>query len=61
MLPIWVNWITCGVGVWLIISSFLLKYKGCGFWNSLIVGIVVVVLSCLVAIPRKKAKKAKEG
>jgi len=57
MLPTWVNWITTGVGIWLIISSFILKYTGVNFWNTLIVGVVVVVLACLVAIPKKKTTK----
>lgn len=57
MLPRWVNWITTGVGVWLIVSSFVLKYTGISFWNTLIVGIVVVVLASLVAIPKKKTTK----
>jgi len=57
MLPTWVNWIITGVGVWLIVSSFVLKPTGTNFWNTLIIGIIVVVLACLVAIPKKKITK----
>lgn len=59
MLPTWVNWIIVAVGIWLIIASFVLDYTGSVFWNTLIVGIIVVVLSCLVAIPKKKKETKK--
>ena len=59
MLPTWVNWIIVAVGIWLIIASFVLDYTGSVSWNTLIVGIIVVVLSCLVAIPKKKKETKK--
>jgi len=59
MLPTWINWITVVVGIWLIVASFVLDYTGGVFWNTLIVGIVVVVLACLVAIPKKKKETKK--
>ena len=39
------NWIAIGAAGWLIISSFILRYPviAVGFWNDLIVGVIVLV------------------
>jgi hypothetical protein len=40
------NWMAAGAGVWLMISSFILRYPliGSGLWNDLIVGAIAFVL-----------------
>ena len=49
--PKTLNWIAAGAGVWLMISSFILRYPviGSGLWNDLIVGAFAVVLGVWVA------------
>ena len=50
------NWIAAGAGLWLIISSFILRYpvQGAGLWNDVIVGVIVSVLGVwsVLASPR---------
>jgi len=45
------NWIAAGAGVWLMISSFLLRYPviGGGLWNDLIVGAIAFALGVWAA------------
>jgi hypothetical protein len=45
------NWIAAGASVWLVMSSFILRYPiiGAGFWNDLIVGILAFILSVWAA------------
>ena len=45
------NWIAAGAGVWLMISSFILRYPviGVGLWNDLIVGGIAFVLGVWAA------------
>jgi hypothetical protein len=45
------NWMAAGSGVWLMISTFILRYPviGSGFWNDLIVGVIVLILSVWAA------------
>jgi hypothetical protein len=40
------HWIASGTGIWLMISSFMLRYPviGAGLWNDLIVGATAFVL-----------------
>ena len=46
------NWIAAGAGIWLIISSFLLRYPvlNGGLWNDLIVGAIVFGLGVWAAL-----------
>ncbi len=41
------NWITAGAGLWLMISSFFLRYPivNAGLWNDLIVGAIAFILA----------------
>jgi hypothetical protein len=45
------NWMAVGAGVWLMISSFALRYPviGAGLWNDLIVGAIAFVLGVWAA------------
>lgn len=46
------NWIAAGAGIWLIISSVLLRYPvlNGGLWNDLIVGAIVFGLGVWAAL-----------
>jgi hypothetical protein len=46
------NWIAAGAGLWLMISSFILRYPvvDAGLWNDLIVGAIAFVLGVWVAL-----------
>lgn len=46
------NWIAAGVGLWLMISSYILRYPviNIGLWNDLIVGIITFVLGIWAAL-----------
>ena len=41
------NWIAAGAGLWLMISSFILRYPtvNAGLWNILIVGAIAFILA----------------
>ncbi len=42
----WLNWATALLGFWIFITPFfLVSFSAAGFWNNLIVGIVVVSLA----------------
>lgn len=45
------NWIAAGAGIWLIISSFILRRPviTAGLWNDLIVGVITLVLGVWAA------------
>ncbi|MGE5377779.1 MAG: SPW repeat protein [Bacteroidota bacterium] len=45
------NWIASGAGLWLLISSFILRYPviNIGLWNDLIVGVIALVLGAWAA------------
>jgi hypothetical protein len=45
------NWMAAGAGVWLMISSFVLRYPvtGAGLWNDLIVGAIAFILGVWAA------------
>jgi hypothetical protein len=45
------EWINLVVGVWLVLSPFTLNYSGVvmALWNSIIVGVVVIVLAAWAA------------
>lgn len=45
------DWINAVVGVWLFVSPFILGYSAVGvaLWNSLIIGVVVIVLAVWAA------------
>ena len=48
----WISWILVLLGIWLIISPFVVGYgeaKG-ALWNNIIIGIIVAVLSAWAAI-----------
>lgn len=43
---VWMSWVNVVAGIWLIISPFLLSYNTAGSkWNSVIFGIVAIILS----------------
>ncbi len=46
------NWIAASAGLWLMVSSFVLKYPdiNVGFWNDLIVGVIAFLLGVWAAI-----------
>lgn len=46
------NWIAAGAGIWLIISSIILRYPviNAALWNDLIVGIIAFVLGVWAAL-----------
>ncbi len=46
------NWIASGAGLWLLISSFILRYPviNAGLWNDLIVGVMAFVLGVWAAL-----------
>lgn len=47
----WASWIDALIGIWLIISPWVYGYAGSGWeWNSIVVGIVILVLSVWSAI-----------
>ncbi|MBE3583818.1 MAG: SPW repeat protein [Limnochordaceae bacterium] len=45
----WQGWINVLLGVWLIVSPFILGYRDvpAALWNGIIVGVIVAVLSYL--------------
>jgi hypothetical protein len=46
------NWIVVAAGVWLIISSLILRYPDItvGLWNDVIVGVIVSILGVWAAL-----------
>ena len=46
------NWMAAGAGLWLMISSFVLRYPviNAGLWNDLIVGAITFVLGVWAAL-----------
>lgn len=46
------NWIAAGAGLWLMVSSFVLRYPviHAGLWNDLIVGAIAFVLGIWAAL-----------
>lgn len=47
----WASWIDALIGVWLIISPWVYGYAGSGMeWNSIVVGIIMVVLGVWSAL-----------
>ena len=46
------NWLAAGAGLWLMISSFVLRYPviHAGLWNDLIIGAIAVVLGIWAAL-----------
>ena len=49
------NWIAAGAGMWLVISSIVLRRAdvGIGLWNDLIVGVLALVLGAGAALYRR--------
>jgi hypothetical protein len=43
----WAEWTNVGVGVWLLVSPWILDYSAIGSltWNAVVIGIVVAVLA----------------
>jgi hypothetical protein len=50
------NWIAAGAGIWLMISSFILRYPaiGGGLWNDVIVGAITLGLGVWAALARPR-------
>ena len=46
------SWIAASIGVWLMISSFILRYPiiNAGLWNDIIVGVIVLILGIWAAL-----------
>lgn len=53
----WLSWLNLLVGLWLIIAPFVLSYSDLAgaFWNSIIVGAIVIVLGAWSAITAQSA------
>jgi hypothetical protein len=56
--PMWEEWLNVLLGVWLILSPWLLGFSGVGnaMWNALIVGVLVGALA--LSLTREKPKAA---
>jgi hypothetical protein len=50
------NWIAAGAGLWLTVSSFVLRYPviHAGLWNDLIVGAIAFVLGIWAAVTSRR-------
>lgn len=50
------NWIAAGAGLWLIISSFILRYPviAAGLWNDLIVGVIAFIFGVWAALTSRR-------
>lgn len=50
------NWMAAGAGLWLMVSSFVLRYPviHAGLWNDLIVGAIAFVLGIWAALTSPK-------
>jgi thiol:disulfide interchange protein len=47
----WMNWVSALLGVWILITSFLIASIGiAGMWNNLIIGVITVFLGIWGAI-----------
>ena len=46
-----VSWVNFALGIWLVFSPFILGYSGVGvaLWNSIILGVIVLVLAAASA------------
>ncbi|MDQ7841189.1 MAG: SPW repeat protein [bacterium] len=40
-----VKWVHIVLGLWLVVSPFLLNITGAGRWSNIIVGIIIAVLA----------------
>ena len=51
------NWIAAGAGLYLMVSSFILRYPviGSGLWNDLIIGLMVFVIGAWAALTTPRA------
>lgn len=53
----WASWLNALIGVWLIISPWVYGYAGTGFeWNTIIVGIIMIILGVWSAIATQSAE-----
>lgn len=52
----WLSWLSALLGLWLIVSPFVLGFSGLAtpFWNSIIVGIIVAVLGVWNALVARR-------
>jgi hypothetical protein len=51
----WIGWVNAILGVWLLLSSLFVGYATMGaLWNSVILGIIVIVFSALSATTSKQ-------
>lgn len=41
----WLSWINTILGIWLIVSAFVMGVAAAPFWNTLILGIIVAVMA----------------
>lgn len=47
----WASWIDAIIGVWLVLSPWIYHYAGTGMqWNSIVVGIIMIVLGAWSAM-----------
>ncbi|HHV56018.1 MAG TPA: SPW repeat protein [Firmicutes bacterium] len=53
----WQAWVNIILGLWLIVSPWVLKFsdQSTPMWNSIIVGIVVAILSYLQSTQQNKS------
>ncbi|WP_243030420.1 SPW repeat protein [Thermus altitudinis] len=56
--PMWEEWVSVVLGVWLILSPWILGFSGMGnaMWNAVIVGLLVGALA--LSVTREKPKAA---
>ncbi len=56
--PMWEEWVSVVLGVWLLLSPWILGFSGMGnaMWNAVIVGLLVGALA--LSVTREKPKAA---
>ena len=54
----WMSWVNAALGVWLIVSPFILGYTGTPRTNDIIVGILIATLGTWSALATKRAYSA---
>ncbi|TFU14942.1 SPW repeat protein [Thermus tengchongensis] len=55
--PLWEEWVNVILGIWLILSPWILGFSGMGnaMWNALIVGVLVGILALSLAREKPRA------
>jgi hypothetical protein len=54
----WASWVNALIGVWLIVSPFIVGYAGSGWeWNSIILGIIIALLGVWSAVAGSSSRR----